>query len=83
MSKDICLLCLSPISTKEGTVKLRVSMNDLFNENDNYAIFEYYKYPDLLYIDPFYGLNEGGSNINIYGDNFKNYSQLVHCLFGS
>jgi hypothetical protein len=43
----------------------------------------YYITPTIKSIFPRYGVKDGQTKVEIWGENFKNFDQLTRCAFGS
>ncbi|MBK8156592.1 MAG: IPT/TIG domain-containing protein, partial [Streptococcus sp.] len=45
--------------------------------------FRYYKDPVITAIYPKYGLKDGNTRVEVWGENFLNFDQFTRCNFGS
>ncbi len=45
--------------------------------------YRYYKEPIVTWIFPRYGIKDGGTMVEVFGENFINFDQNLRCGFGS
>jgi len=73
---------MSPEHSKAETVKLRITLKGDFSDAKDLP-FEYYYQPLLLWSVPFIGRKNGGTIVQVFGENFRNYSETLKCSFGT
>ena len=79
-----CIQCeFSPPSSKEDIIPFTVSLLGDFTDMKNSVPFRYYKEPIINWIYPRYGRKDGGTFVEIFGENFLNFDQNLKCGFGS
>ena len=76
------LTCVAPPNHKEGTVSLKVSLNGQDSTREG-LFFEFRREPQVLMISPSSGPRSGGTDIEIFGNNFLRWSGNVRCVFGN
>jgi hypothetical protein len=84
-SRDqFCIQCgSSPATDVEGIVPFSVSLTGDFTDSQESLSFEYYLPPKVNAIYPRYGVKDGGTMVEIWGENFKNFDHRLRCAFGS
>jgi hypothetical protein len=81
---DFCLQCeSSPAIAIPEVVSLMVSLTGDFTDSDDSEIFRYYLPPKITAIYPRYGIRDGNTLIEVWGENFMNFDYQVRCGFGS
>ena len=54
-----------------------------FTDVKNSVPYRYYIEPVITWIYPRYGPKNGGTFVEIFGENFLNFDQNLRCAFGS
>ena len=71
---NFCIQCgSSPQIDEEGFVPLSVSLTGDFTDSQESQSFMYYTPPSIKSIFPRYGVKDGQTKVEIWGDNFKNF----------
>jgi hypothetical protein len=79
-----CLQCGStpPIASPE-VVSLMVSLTGDFTDTDDSEVYRYYLPPKISAIYPRYGIKDGNTLVEVWGENFMNFDYQFRCGFGS
>ena len=81
---DHCLQCeSSPPSDTAGVVSLMVSLTGDFTDSDDSETYRYYLPPRIDAIYPRYGIKDGNTFVEVWGENFMNFDYNTRCGFGS
>ena len=80
---EVCIQCGNTIPHKEDIIPFTVSLLGDFTDTLNSVPFRFYIEPKITWIYPRYGPKDGGTFIEVYGENFLNYDQNLRCAFGS
>lgn len=81
---DTCIQCENaPPGFKSEIVPFTVSLIGDFSDVINSLSYRYYTDPKVHAIYPRYGLKDGGTRVDIWGDNFLNFEEFTRCGFGS
>ena len=79
-----CIQCeLSPASLESKPVEFSVSLTGDFTDVTSSANFYYYKASRVTAIKPIHGPKDGGTNIQVWGDNFESFGEDTSCSFGT
>lgn len=79
-----CLQCeSSPANDAAEIVSLMVSLTGDFTDTDDSENFRYYLPPMIHSIYPRYGKKDGGTLVEVWGENFLNFDIQTRCGFGS
>eukprot|EP01022_Parablepharisma_sp_SALTPOND_P004399 TRINITY_DN120219_c4_g1_i1.p1 TRINITY_DN120219_c4_g1~~TRINITY_DN120219_c4_g1_i1.p1 ORF type:complete len:1747 (-),score=99.47 TRINITY_DN120219_c4_g1_i1:2673-7913(-) len=80
---DVCLQCdNSPPGAVAEIVPFTISLTGDFTDSANSIRYRYYPDPKITAIFPKYGRKNGGTLIEIWGENFLNFDQYLRCAFG-
>jgi hypothetical protein len=80
---ETCIACEYSPPHKADYVPFTVSLLGDFSDVQNSVPFRYYKDPIVYSIKPRYGPKDGGTMVEVYGENFLNFDQNLRCGFGS
>lgn len=81
---DTCVMCeIAPPSDEPKIVPFSVSFLGDFTDTINSLPYRYYYEPKVTWIFPRYGDKDGGTMIEVFGENFVNFDQNLRCGFGS
>ena len=80
---EICIQCENSKPHNEDIVPFTVSLLGDFTDTLNSVPFRFYINPSITWIYPRYGPKDGGTLVEVYGENFLNYDQNLRCAFGS
>jgi hypothetical protein len=81
---DYCLQCeSSPAIAQAEVVSLMISLTGDFTDSDDSEIYRYYSPPKISAIYPRYGVRDGNTLVEVWGENFMNFDYQVRCGFGS
>lgn len=79
-----CLQCENaPPGFKAEIVPFTVSLVGDFSDIINSLSYRYYKDAVVHAIYPRYGEKDGGTRVDVWGENFLNFEQFTRCGFGS
>ena len=79
-----CLQCGdSPPFETEEIVPLTISLLGDFSDTTDSEPYRYYKPTKVKAIYPPYGPKDGGTIVEVWGENFINFGELTSCNFGS
>ena len=79
-----CIQCeLSPASLESKPVEFSVSLTGDFTDVTSSANFYYYKASRVTAIKPIHGPKDGGTNIQVWGENFESFGEDTSCSFGT
>ena len=79
-----CLLCEdAPPNPKAEVVTFSVSLSGKFNDVYSSLPYRYYDPPVVYFIDPRYGIKDGGTQVWVKGQNFLNLGDDFRCNFGT
>ena len=82
--KHWCLQCdNSPAVNKAMIVPLMISLTGDFTDSADSEPFRYYKPTTVHAIYPRYGPKDGGTVVQVWGENFLNFDDNLRCNFGS
>lgn len=73
----------SPPNEQVEIIPFTVSLLGDFTDCENSVPFRYYKEVSISYIYPRYGPKDGGTMVEVFGENFLNFDQNLRCAFGS
>ena len=62
---------------------LMISLTGDFTDSDDSEPFRYYNNTRVYAIYPRYGPKDGGTVVQVWGENFLNYDENLRCNFGS
>ena len=74
--------CVSPSFSAPGDISLQVSLKGDFSDQQS-VNFSVYIQPQVHWIEPFIGRQQGGTIVKVHGANFRDYGDLLKCGFGS
>ncbi|CAI2384727.1 unnamed protein product [Moneuplotes crassus] len=81
---DTCLQCENaPPGFKAEIVPFTISLTGDFSDVINSVGYRYYKDPKVYSIYPRYGIKDGGTKVDVWGENFLNFEDFTRCGFGS
>lgn len=80
---DTCVQCEVSPSHEPEIVPFSVSLIGDFTDIKNSVPFRYYLEPKITWIYPRYGPKNGGTFVEVFGENFLNFDQNLRCGFGS
>ncbi|MCP3686032.1 MAG: hypothetical protein GY861_25585 [bacterium] len=84
LRNETCVICeISPPSDKPDIIPFTISFLGDFTDSVNSLPYRYYKEPKVIWIFPRYGDKDGGTMVEIFGENFINFDQNLRCGFGS
>jgi len=79
-----CISCEgSPASMESKPVEFSVSLTGDFTDVETSSTFYYYKPGVVKAIKPGWGPKDGGTNIQVWGDNFVDFGDDTTCSFGT
>ncbi len=64
-------------------MKFKVSVTGDFSDSMNHAEFTYYQPVQIERIQPRYGPKDGGTVVQVWGNNFKEFDNPTLCSFGT
>lgn len=73
----------SPSHDEADIIPFTVTFTGDFTDSVNSLPFRYYKEPLVHWIYPRYGSKDGGTMVEVYGEDFINFDQNIRCGFGS
>lgn len=80
---ETCIICENSPQHKEEYVPFTISLIGDFSDVKNSIPYRYYKDPVISWIYPRYGPKDGGTFVEVYGENFLNFDQNLRCGFGT
>lgn len=81
---EYCLQCEnSPSADEHGIVPLTISLTGDFSDTEDSEPFRYYTPTVVTAIYPRYGVKDGGTFVEVWGENFLNFDENLKCNFGS
>ena len=80
---ELCIQCENSLPHPEDIIPFTVSLTGDYTDTMNSVPFRYYVEPKITWIYPRYGPKDGGTFVEVYGENFLNYDQNLRCAFGS
>ena len=80
---EVCIQCENTKPHQEDIIPFTVSLLGDFTDTLNSVPFRFYVEPTITWIYPRYGPKDGGTLVEVYGENFLNYDQNLRCAFGS
>ena len=79
-----CIACDgAPPSIESRPVEFTVSLTGDFSDVTNSATFYYYKASRVVAIKPIHGPKDGGTHVQVWGDNFVDFGEDTRCAFGT
>ena len=72
----------SPAVSADKVVALSISLTGDFSDSVDSASFRYYQNAVVKSIYPRYGPKDGNTLVQVWGENFLNYGDLLRCNFG-
>lgn len=79
-----CLMCEnSPQSDKAEIIPLSISLTGDFTDTNDSEPYRYYLPTQVKSIYPRYGPKDGGTFVQVWGENFLNFDDNTRCNFGS
>ena len=73
----------APPGLKAEIVPFTVSLKGDFSDISNSLSYRYYNDVKVWAIYPRYGEKDGGTRVDVWGENFLNFEQFTRCGFGS
>jgi len=84
LRNDTCVMCeVSPPADEPDIIPFTVSFLGDFTDTVNSMPYRYYKSPKVDWIFPRYGDKDGGTMVEVFGQDFVNFDQNLRCGFGS
>jgi len=75
---NTCLQCEnSPPGRTDEIIAFTISLSGDFSDFENSVGFRYYKDPIITAIYPRYGVKDGNTRVEVWGDNFLNFDQFT------
>jgi len=82
--KDTCIVCDgAPSSLESRPVEFQVSLIGDFSDVTSSANYYYYKASRVAAIKPIHGPKDGGTNVQVWGENFVEFGDETRCTFGT
>lgn len=80
----MCIQCDdSPVYETPEIVPLTISLSGDFSDSTDSEPFRYYMPTVVKAIKPRYGPKDGGTWVEVWGENFLNFAENTRCNFGS
>lgn len=78
-----CIMCEnSPASIESKPVEFTVSLTGNFDDVSSAAQFYYYKTVKISALKPHHGPKDGGTTVQVWGENFQDFGEETLCNFG-
>ena len=77
-----CLTCITPPNEKSDTINVEISLTGDFSDTLS-TQFSYYINPTIFYTVPILGKQSGGTHVQVFGENFIDNGDQLHCAFGT
>jgi hypothetical protein len=73
----------NPPLDKEEIVAVTVSLTGFFDDVMDSHLFKYFNEPKIHAIYPRYGKKDGGTLVEVWGENFQSIKESTRCNFGT
>jgi hypothetical protein len=80
---ETCVQCENSPAHTADIIPFTLSILGDFTDTKNSMPYRYYVEPKITWIYPRYGPKDGGTFVEVFGENFLNFDQNLRCAFGS